>query len=493
VLAVLIRDNFIPYESHLLAVTAYMAIAVATAAPIFVIAGLHTRLWQYTSLIDFLQIMGAVTVALLAAVSISFVTSRLEFVARSVPVIQWFLLVGAMVGTRVGVRIWSERKRRDRHAGPHASLEQVLVVGISHLTELYLQSVAEYASKRFDIVGILSEQAELRGRSLRFHEVLGTPEELLQVVNRLEVHGVALDRIVVMQSAEELSRRARDALLTVEQSTAIRVDWLVESLGLTVTRGDVSERGLGSLQAAPRNIAPSAIRIEEPLSLGGYRYVKRVLDLSCALLLSLVLAPLTLVISLLVALDVGFPIVFWQMRPGKLGRPFKLFKFCTMRAAHDSDGRRIPDEERSSGIGLFLRRTRLDELPQLFNIVVGEMSFIGPRPLLQSDQPEDMQSRLCVRPGITGFAQVYGDRDMPADDKNTLDIWYIQNASLWLDIKILIRTLLVFVRGERVDHDTLQLARKGLERLRNASGVGTGLTPAGAAGSKEVEIVRFAD
>jgi hypothetical protein len=121
------------------------------------------------------------------------------------------------------------------------------------------------------------------------------------------------------------------------------------------------------------------------------------------------------------------------------------------------------------------------------------MSFIGPRPLLQSDQPDDMQSRLCVRPGITGFAQVYGDRDMPADDKNTLDIWYIQNASLWLDIKILIRTLLVFVRGERVDHDTLQLARKGLERLRNASGVGSGLTPAGAAGSKEVEIVRFAD
>jgi lipopolysaccharide/colanic/teichoic acid biosynthesis glycosyltransferase len=380
-----------------------------------------------------------------------------------------------MVGTRVGVRIWSERKRRDRHVGPNASLEQVLVVGISHLTELYLQSVAEYASKRFDIVGILSEQAELRGRSL-------------------QVHGVALDRIVVMQSAEELSRQARDALLTVEQSTAIRVDWLIESLGLTVTRGVVSERGLASLQAAPRgNIALSAIRSEEPLSLGGYRYVKRVLDLSCALLLSLVLAPVTLVIGLLVALDVGFPIVFWQMRPGKLGRPFKLFKFCTMRAAHDSDGRRIPDEERSSGIGLFLRRTRLDELPQLFNIVVGEMSFIGPRPLLQSDQPEDMQSRLCVRPGITGFAQVYGDRDMPADDKNTLDIWYIQNASLWLDIKILIRTLLVFVRGERVDHDTLQLARKGLERLRNASGVGSGLTPAGAAGSKEVEIVRFAD
>lgn len=468
VFAVLVRDNFILYESHMEAVMAYTAIAVATAAPIFVVAGLHTRLWQYTSLADFLRIIGAVSVALLAAISISFVASRLEGVARSVPLIQWFLLVGVMVGTRVAVRIWRERKRRDRFLPAHASVEHVLIVGLSHLTELYLQSVAEYASKRIDIVGILSDVRELRGRSLRFHKVLGTPEELKQVIDQLEVHGITLDRIVVMQPFEEISRQASDALLAVERGADVQVEWLVDRLGLSRPSTQTAEPP----QAASKInhiIRTSSEPKSEPAP--SFLSVKRGIDIFAALALAAALTPLMLVVALLVALDLGFPLVFWQKRPGRFGYPFKLFKFCTMRGAYDDNGSRLPDAERLSVIGRTLRRTRLDELPQLYNILIGEMSFVGPRPLLASDQPEDMKLRLSVRPGLTGLAQAYGERDMPAEDKNTLDVWYVKNASLWLDLRILLRTVVVFWRGERVHYPTLSAARAGLKALDGEASV----------------------
>ena len=117
------------------------------------------------------------------------------------------------------------------------------------------------------------------------------------------------------------------------------------------------------------------------------------------------------------------------------------------------DGNRISDQLRSSNIGNLLRRSRLDELPQLYNILLGEMSFVGPRPLLPVDQPQWQNSRLVVRPGLTGWAQVNGGRDISPEDKAALDIWYIVNASLWLDISILLRTLVMLVLGERVNRE----------------------------------------
>jgi lipopolysaccharide/colanic/teichoic acid biosynthesis glycosyltransferase len=170
-------------------------------------------------------------------------------------------------------------------------------------------------------------------------------------------------------------------------------------------------------------------------------------------------------VAALAAIDVGFPIVFWQKRPGRFGRPFKLFKFCTMRPAHDGRGNRLTDDMRSSVVGRFLRRSRLDEIPQLYNILAGEMSFVGPRPLLPSDQPTERSARQLVRPGLTGMAQVFGARDISPEDKNALDIWYVQHASLWLDIKILVRTPLVMLRGERVNERAVRAAQKGFGRL----------------------------
>ncbi|HUU25356.1 MAG TPA: sugar transferase [Methyloceanibacter sp.] len=462
ILAVLVRDNFIPLHHHLNAVAVYTAIAVASSAIVFSIAGLHKRLWQYTSLHDVSRIIVSVTIALFLAVFVSFVGSRLEGVARSVPLIQWFILVTAMIGTRAALRMWEERRRHNNSPHPRASVEHVLIVGISHLTELFAQSVAQYASNRIDIVGILSEERQLRGRVLRFHKVLGAPEELPRVLAQLEVHGIALDRIVVMQPFDELSVPARDALLQVEKSSGVKVEWISELLGLTIGRDSDS---------APTEISPrvaSQRPISDTVSQGissSYRPLKRAFDILGAVLLSVALLPLIVVVAVLVAIDVGFPVVFWQKRPGQFGHPFKLFKFCTMHPAHDGAGARIADEKRSSVVGRLLRRTRLDEIPQLYNVLIGEMSFIGPRPLLSPDQPTERSARLLVRPGLTGMAQVYGARDISPEDKNALDIWYVQHASLMVDVKILIRTPLVMLFGERVNRRVVCAARRGIERL----------------------------
>jgi lipopolysaccharide/colanic/teichoic acid biosynthesis glycosyltransferase len=161
------------------------------------------------------------------------------------------------------------------------------------------------------------------------------------------------------------------------------------------------------------------------------------------------LSPVWALSCLLAHFDVGSPIVFWQQRIGLNGRNFLLYKIRTLRAPFDWDGRKIPEEERLSRVGHWLRRTRFDEWPQLMNVLVGDMSLIGPRPLLPCDQPPDPNRRLMMRPGITGWAQVQGGRLLSPEEKAALDEWYIRNASLWLDLRIVAMTLLCVFKGDR--------------------------------------------
>jgi lipopolysaccharide/colanic/teichoic acid biosynthesis glycosyltransferase len=129
-------------------------------------------------------------------------------------------------------------------------------------------------------------------------------------------------------------------------------------------------------------------------------------------------------------------------------------------------GNRVPDELRSSKIGQFLRHSRLDELPQLYNVLVGEMSLVGPRPLLPIDQPERQNLRLLVRPGLSGWAQINGGRDISPEDKAALDVWYIMHASLWLDLTIILRTVSLLVLGEKANQAALNAAHARLEQMR---------------------------
>ena len=180
---------------------------------------------------------------------------------------------------------------------------------------------------------------------------------------------------------------------------------------------------------------------------------KRLFDLALTLPALVLLSPLIAVAAVLAATGMGSPILFRQQRPGLLGRSFILVKFRTMTDARNADGKLKPDLERMPPIGRFLRMTSLDELPQLWNVVRGEMSLVGPRPLLMEYLPNytaQPARRHSVLPGITGWAQINGRNAATFSERLNLDIWYVDHWSLWLDIKILARTLFNVLRSSGV-------------------------------------------
>lgn len=178
--------------------------------------------------------------------------------------------------------------------------------------------------------------------------------------------------------------------------------------------------------------------------------LKRVFDMFVAALALVMLAPLLAVIAVAVAYRLGRPVLFRQIRPGLRGRSFEMVKFRTMRDAKNADGKLLPDNQRLTIFGVWLRSTSLDELPELWNVLKGDMSLVGPRPLLMEYLPlytSDQARRHEVRPGVTGWAQVNGRNALSWDEKFKLDVWYVDHQSFWLDMKILMLTVKkVFVR-----------------------------------------------
>ena len=180
---------------------------------------------------------------------------------------------------------------------------------------------------------------------------------------------------------------------------------------------------------------------------------KRVADLSVASLALVLLALPMLVVVVLVRWRLGAPVLFAQRRPGKNARPFTLHKFRTMTDRQDADEKLLPDEERLTSFGRFLRSTSLDELPELLNVLRGEMSLVGPRPLLMQylDRYTPEQARRHeVHPGITGWAQVNGRNALTWEQKFSLDVWYVDHLSLWLDLKIIVLTVWKILRREGI-------------------------------------------
>ena len=454
VCAQLLRDSFETRLEQIVGLLPYLGLTLAAAIPGLALFRLNQSIWRLSAMPDYLNVLGAAIVTVAAAVALGFLVNRLEGVARSLPIIQAYLIVFALVGVRVLARL--------RHLGrgkspapaplPLTGPESVLVVGVNPITDLFLRSVAEYAVGRTQIAGLLAPREGQTGRLVQRHKILGSPEQVANVLLDLEVHGVPVSRIVVTVPFAELTPEARTALQETEEGSRIRVEYFADY----ICGGERSDRlaaapqsAHGPTQRAGSTDVPRPLTRQHTLAQRPYGRLKRALDLVAALCATVVLSPLLVLIAALVVVEIGAPAIFWQQRPGQGGRPFRLYKFRTMARPYDAEGRRIADADRLSVCGRFLRRSRLDELPQLFNILIGEMSFIGPRPLLVADQCPGLDARLAVRPGMTGWAQIKGGRQLTASDKAALDVWYIRNACLSVDLKILAGTLRVILLGER--------------------------------------------
>ena len=172
--------------------------------------------------------------------------------------------------------------------------------------------------------------------------------------------------------------------------------------------------------------------------------IKRLIDITASSVALIILSPVLAVTAYKVKKDLGSPVLFKQTRPGLNGKPFEMIKFRTMKDATDKDGSLLPDSDRLTPFGQKLRSTSLDELPELWNVLKGDMSLVGPRPLLMEYLPlynSEQARRHNVRPGVTGYAQVNGRNAISWEEKFKLDTWYVDNQSLWLDIKILAKTV----------------------------------------------------
>lgn len=464
--AIIIRDNLDVSTERLLAAAPYTLFSVGVAAAALLTLGTYRALWRFSTLNDYLRIVAATVIIVAGASLCSFAFNRLEAIPRSLPLLQGMMIAMFMIGGRVVRRLHHSARLKGAVTQPSPRMplvsggaSTVLVVGLTRLTDLYIRSIGEFAPRSIRVAGLLGQKEKFVGASVHQHQVLGVPEDVARIVRNLEVHGVFVDSIVVAKRFDTLSPKAQQALLQLEASTNIRLVFLTEALGF-----DTSARP-EAVQPAEDSHAAFAYSEEaiEALHSRPYWRIKRMLDIAFASALLILAAPVMLIVAALVAIDVGAPITFWQQRPGQGGRPIRLYKFRTMGAAHDSKGKRIPDNKRLSLIGSFMRRTRLDELPQLFSIITGEMSFVGPRPLLPVDQAPEYSARLLVSPGLTGWAQINGGREIPAADKAALDVWYVQNASLALDLRIILRTVPMVVFGERMSPRDIQKAWRELQ------------------------------
>ncbi|HOP86754.1 MAG TPA: sugar transferase [Syntrophorhabdaceae bacterium] len=182
--------------------------------------------------------------------------------------------------------------------------------------------------------------------------------------------------------------------------------------------------------------------------------VKRIFDLFIGIPMLIISIPFMAIVGLIILFTMGRPVIFRQRRPGLYGRPFMLYKFRTMTDIKDESGMLLPDEKRLTRVGRWIRKLSLDEIPQLFNVIKGDMSLVGPRPLLMeylSRYTPEQARRHEVKPGITGWAQINGRNTTTWEERFKLDLWYVEHHSLWLDIKILFKTFIQVFKREGIN------------------------------------------
>jgi lipopolysaccharide/colanic/teichoic acid biosynthesis glycosyltransferase len=391
---------------------------------------------------------------------VAFTDTRLNTIPRSLPVIQFFLIGCLLIGGRL-VRAGLARRDLTEVRKLHTQVdENIIIVGANHVATLYTRLIEKCGLGRQRVLAVVDPNPRFRNQTVAGHRVIGTPEDLPAILDEYKTHGVEIHKFVVTIERSQLSQTALQCLCAdISVSQPIDVEFLVERRGFAT-------KDFAPEQETEAVVGPEVDRSVVASGHRGYWAVKRAVDIMVAASLLVVLSPTLLITALMVRVTIGSPVIFWQRRVGRLGGGIFILKFRTMNAPFDAHGNFRERYEEPGSIGALLRHIHVDELPQLFNILRGDMSLIGPRLLLPEDQPSDNQIRLLVRPGITGWAQVNGGNLITTEKKNALDEYYVRHASLWLDAKIVLKTVPIIFTGDRLPDDDDGMPARSSRQLR---------------------------
>jgi lipopolysaccharide/colanic/teichoic acid biosynthesis glycosyltransferase len=432
-------------------VVAYVGISFVSTLIAFAVFRVDDGIPGYLSVHDVVALAKAVLAAELMICAAMFTITRLAGVPRSAPAIHALILGGGLFATRMLAHL-ADKNRKLAHRPKQLAAEYIILIGVNDLSGLFLKLIEAVGTQRRSVVGLLDENPRLTGRSLAGIPVCGTPEHLESLIDEYAVHGIGVDRVLIAGNAGMLSEAALAEVRRVCAQRQLALAFL----------GDLFNTAMGPTHRTAESPVAS-LALAASVEPARYFRWKRMIETLLALFLIMVAAPFWLAGAALAFVDVGSPILFWQRRIGLGGHPFQLYKIRTLHLAVDQAGRLLPEDQRSSWIGRLLRQSRVDELPQLLSVLVGDMALIGPRPLLPQDQPADPTVRLTVRPGITGWAQVNGGSLLTPEEKEVLDAWYVRHASPWLDLRIAAMTLFSLLRGDRRSERALAEARRDRE------------------------------
>lgn len=453
------------FPQRLPATYIYVLVTILCAIPALLLFRVSDGLSHFFSVQDALAVCAAVAAATASSSLILFIFTRLEGVPRSTPLVYGLVLGAGLMVDRAAARAlhrkpWKWRRPKGEAAAPQ-KLRRVIIIGADRFAALTIKLVDQQRLRTTQAIAALDPRPSFVGRSICGVKIVGVLSDLEKVLEEYAVHGVEVDEVWLSDDATEMP------VGLIE-----KISGQCESRGVKFAR--ISE----ALNLAPSSSAEPKLQSDDThttMDIGHYFKFKRVIDVVAAAVLLIALTPLTLAAVYLALLDVGAPVIFWQQRVGRNGHNFLLYKFRTYHAPFDKAGARVPDAQRLSRIGRMIRAWHLDEIPQLLNVLVGDMSLIGPRPLLPQDQPSDPSVRLLVRPGITGWAQINGGRIVTPSEKDALDVWYIRHASFWLDLKIAVGTLLFALTGQKLNYSAVEEALRWRDDNLNAPTAAAGV------------------
>jgi lipopolysaccharide/colanic/teichoic acid biosynthesis glycosyltransferase len=418
---------------------------------------------RYFSVHDVVSVISAVIAAGLTTTVVLFTFTRLDGIPRSIPVLQGLVLAAGLLLAR-GLMTFRDTDDKQDVLADHTAVEHIIMIGSSRLTALYIKLLQAHAPAQRQVIAVLDDKPKLLGRTLCGVPVIGAPDQLDAVIEEFAIHGVRTDRLIIGGDESLLPAAALKEMRDTCAQREIALDFLPNLIGLPP---------LPALRQPVVLNLPSATA-HSAYQPSPYFQYKRLIDFTIALSAIVLLSPAFLMVAVLVLLDLGSPVVFWQKRLGRNGRNFLLYKFRTLHTPFNRSGQPNGRGDYSSWIGKLLRTLRFDELPQLFNVLVGDMSLIGPRPLLPRDQPSNCNLRLVVRPGITGWAQINGGNLVTTEEKGALDDWYVHNLSFWLDLRIALYTLAFLFTGERRSEPAVHAANILQQANGHSRGPGEG-------------------